>query len=512
MSENQNETFKMFETPQPKQETIFSKSEKIMSLLSIVFSFLFVHFAIWNTSGFFTTLLYIAIITAGIIFMRNNGYKFSKLNILIAVILYVFSFVFSVTANKFIKFLDLIFLVTIGAYFVYSVSCGKRRIGRFFPFEIIKSLIEFPFMHFSKEYEAISSLIKKTKFGTTAKLILAGLISAVPLTFVVSCLLMSADSGVEKILIGISNILLRQNIFSLAFEFLISIPASFWLFGMFYKNVHSEASDMLNEESCEKLLEKGRTINNVIVYTSVTPICFLYIIFFISQLTYFMSAFFGNLPENYSYAEYARKGFFELFAIEIINTAVIFFMNLFTKRNDAGKPKLLKFYTVLILLFTLLITATSLSKMIMYIDAYGLTQLRVYTSWFMILTFMMFILAIISQIKSNFHSMPFYAAIFTVMFAVLCFSRPDALITKYNLETYDQNHEYKISSSYIIDLAEMSDDAVAVILDEKYSEQIREALEYKSFWSEYIDDLEDRLDGDIYERSNISAIIIRSRL
>ena len=114
--------------------------------------------------------------------------------------------------------------------------------------------------------------------------------------------------------------------------------------------------------------------------------------FFISQAGYFLSAFTNSLPEGFTYADYARRGFFELFAIALINLGVTCFMSLFSKKAGREKPFALKFYSVMISVFTLILIATAMSKMIMYINRYGLTALRFYTSWFMVLLAMIFVL------------------------------------------------------------------------------------------------------------------------
>lgn len=516
------------ETPFPeyvmplKKETAFTRGEQVMAFAAIVLAFFFVHLVLWNISGFFTTLLYIAIITVSLLYMKKSGCEFSPFNRATAGVLYLFSFVFSVTANSLIKFLDVVFLLVGGAYFVYSVCSQSRQVGRFMPFEIFKSLLEYPFAHFGKELRAINFTVKKTAVGGSVKFVAAGLVVAVPLTCIVGSLLMSADSGVERILGGIAEFLHAQNVWSLLVQLGVSVPAACWLFGMFYSNLHRDEVEPLSEEECQAAVDRARKINNTAVYTAVTPICLLYALFFLSQANYFLSAFSGRLPADYSYADYARRGFFELFAIELINAAVIAFMNFFSQKSGKDKPKALKFYTLVISVFTLLITATAVSKMVMYIDNYGFTQLRLYTTWFMVLTALMFVYVIIRQFRSSFSFANAAAVTFTVMFALLCFSRPDAIIAKCNLEFYGD-----IMTAEDIDIMSgMSDDAVSVLLDSKYSGLLRSlgvpdvmtddnGRQYTSdtpVFEKIKHDTAEKYENDPYARYNLSAVIAQSRL
>lgn len=506
----------------PEKEINFTKAERIMAFVSAVLAFFFIHLVLWNVQGFFTTAFYIAVITAAIVFMRKSGRKFKAFHKVTAAVLYIFSFVFSVTANGLIKGLDVVFLLCGGTYLVYSVCSEGRGFGRFFPIELAKSVFEYPFVNFGMECTAINSTAKKSKLGGNAKLVIAGLLAALPLTLVVAALLMSADSGVERILRSIADFIGAQNVWTLIIELALSIPAGCCLFSLFYSNTHRNDGG-LDESKCENICSSARKINNTLIYSAVTPICLLYGLFFASQINYFTSAFMGRLPSEYSYAEYARKGFFELFAISVINACVILFISFCSKNSGRNKPKALKFYTVLISVFTLLITATAISKMVMYIQNYGLTQLRVYTTWFMTLIALMFIYVIIRQFKPDFSFMTCAAVTFTLMFALLCFSRPDALIARYNLEYCADS----ISYNDISEMKDLSDDAAAVIVEDRYAPVVKKAIESRNISSEnnlyssgnceyqtyesFVSNILAGLDRDPYARYNLSAILIRAR-
>ena len=188
----------------------------------------------------------------------------------------------------------------------------------------------------------------------------------------------------------------------------------------------------------------------------------LYVMFFISQAGYFLSAFMGRLPEGFSYAEYARKGFFELCCIVVINLFIMMIMNLHSTHSGEEKTSALKIYNVIFCIFTLILIATSLSKMVMYIDAYGLTVMRVYTTWFMVLCTFIFITVLVKQFKADMHMSKVIAVGFTVMFAVLCFSRAESLIVKYNHNTG------KVTMANVSDsgITFMSDDGVLTAVKE----------------------------------------------
>ena len=192
---------------------------------------------------------------------------------------------------------------------------------------------------------------------------------------------------------------------------------------------------------------------------SAVPLCVLYVIFFFSQASYFLSAFASRLPaDTASYAAYARQGFFQLCIVAVIDLAVIIGMNLFSKVGENGKKSgALKAMTVTLCVFTVLLIITAVSKMGMYISVYGLTRLRFYTSWFMLLLGVLFIGIIISVACEKFNLSKFAVTAFTVMFAALSFSDADRLIAEYNIGRYLDG---SLSSVDITMFSELSADAV----------------------------------------------------
>ncbi len=440
----------------------YSKLDCIFAFIVMIISFFFVKFVVYSVPGFIATILYIAIITLSIVFLKKNGCTFSRFNKLLAAVLYLFSVVFSITDNQLIKLLCVAYMFISGAYFVYSVSVGKNKIDRFLPFAFIKSIFEFPFISFGSGIGATKSVSHGSKFGSSIKMILIGLCTTIPLTVVVGMLLMSADEGVADILKNFTSIITNGNIIRLIWQLCIAVPCFCYLFGMLYSAAHKGKTRKLDDNACQEKLDGVRSVQNLILYTAVTPICILYVIFFISQANYFLSAFAGKLPDGYIYSDYARRGFFELFAISLINLAVIIVINIIARNSGKNKPVGLKFYSIMLCVFTLVMIAVAVSKMVMYISAYGLTRLRFYTTWFMALCAIFFILIIIKQLRYEFNASRWCTAAFTFMFALLCFSRPDAMIARFNIEMYNSGQLNQLDTDALL---EMSDDSVLTAIE-----------------------------------------------
>ena len=138
-------------TPKVKEKPVYSKAEVVLSVFVFIAAFCFVRYVVFHAMGFITTGLYIAIITAAIIYLRKKECSFSKFNKVLTGVLYLFTIVFSITANNFIKTLDAVFLFGAGAYLIYSVGADNKTVERFLPFAICKSIFEYPFSNFGKQ-------------------------------------------------------------------------------------------------------------------------------------------------------------------------------------------------------------------------------------------------------------------------------------------------------------------------------------------------------------------------
>ena len=85
-----------------------------------------------------------------------------------------------------------------------------------------------------------------------------------------------------------------------------------------------------------------------------------------------INAFAGFLPENYTTAQYARRGFFEMTVICAINVALISFSLLICKKDKKGNhPLAVRIICAFICLFSLIIVATVIGK----VDVSGVTNM-----------------------------------------------------------------------------------------------------------------------------------------
>jgi hypothetical protein len=200
----------------------------------------------------------------------------------------------------------------------------------------------------------------------------------------------------------------------------------------------------------------------------------VFVTYFITMAAYLFSAFGGELPTSYTYAQYARKGFFELCAVATINLALLAFTYLLARRQIREYPPFLRVLTGFISLCTSLLILTAMSKMLLYIGTYGLTRLRIYTLWFMVLLLLVFLVLLVWHIKS-FKLGRILVIIPLVCSLALFLTNTDGIIARYNVGQYLSGNTAEIDAQT---LAYLSDGALPYLHElEEYApdEDVRAA-------------------------------------
>ncbi|MBQ0109827.1 MAG: DUF4173 domain-containing protein, partial [Clostridiales bacterium] len=175
---------------------------------------------------------------------------------------------------------------------------------------------------------------------------------------------------------------------------------------------------------------------------------------FFSQWENYVSAFSKTLPSGFSYAEYAREGFFELCSVSAINLGVLALIALFMKRENKIENVVLKVISVVFSLCTLVLIATALSKMFLYIEKYGMTPKRIGTTWFMFTLAVVFVLIKIKQFAKNIKLVCASVFVCVLMFSVFCLIGYHKLIADYNVDKYISGDLDTVDIRSLIDLGD----------------------------------------------------------
>lgn len=339
------------------------------------------------------------------------------------------------SANGFLRFLAYSYALVIYGYYIYAATGNAIQKGftDFIAIDFFKALLVMPFSSLGHLFKAMFSgrAGKSGKF--LAKVLLGIGLAIVPTVMVLA--LLSYDKNFSELLTKILD-LDGFDILSHLFSILFGIPVGMYLFGLYISSADGKCGETLTVEGCQNASRQMKIVPAVTVMAAVLPLLFLYVVFFVSQWSYYVSGFTGVLPQNFSYAEYAREGFFQLCAVCVINLLVLGAVITFMRRKNKGTSVLFKLIAILLSLFTLVLIATAIAKLVMYIAIYGLTPKRVYAAWFMGLLAILFVLVIVKQFALKLHAVAAAIAVFAVMFAALSLPNTDGYIAKYNVDRY----------------------------------------------------------------------------
>lgn len=112
----------------------------------------------------------------------------------------------------------------------------------------------------------------------------------------------------------------------------------------------------------------------------------LFLLFVILQFTYLFGGTSNISIEGFTYAEYARRGFFELLAVALISLLLFYVLSLLTKRESIAQRWTFSGLGLMLVSLAGIILASAYTRLTLYEAAYGFTRLRTMTHIFMIWT------------------------------------------------------------------------------------------------------------------------------
>ncbi|MGI6733640.1 MAG: DUF4153 domain-containing protein [Anaerovoracaceae bacterium] len=464
-------------------EIKFTKSDFGFAIAMLVCGFLYWNLIRFDTLGAGVSLFAAVLCVLTVVYLQKSGIRPTKASLAYLGVVALSAVNFILFDNMELKGLNFLFLTLAFVYWI-AVITGRRLEGRLSVSiigDVVNQLLLVPFYNFGCGLLGIKERTGGNRRSKGVLNALLGILISIPVLFIVVSLLMNADAAFEHLMRSI-RISISEDILEYFIQIVLGIPVASYLFGLIYGNLRNRHTGHITSSSFEKTSRALRFVPGITVYSALTLLNAVFLIFFLSQTSYLFSAFNDRLPEAMTYAQYARRGFFELCAVAGINLFVIGAAHMLTDRGgksmrgeagsagggevgsemadgrkfDSEPPRMLKIETITLCVFTLLLIATALSKMILYINYYGLTQLRVYTTWFMLMLAILFVIIILRQFR-HFNGTKVAGISFIICFLLLCYANVDGMIAKYNIDRY---LEGSLESVDVAALGQLSDAAV----------------------------------------------------
>lgn len=417
-----------------KPKFTYTTTDTTFAWCSILVGFLLIHMLPTSKHPLGALLAVWVLYAAGGIYLRLSGISTRPRQILLCSLAAILSFSLLTNGNATLTTLMLLLLFALFLIWIYDLCglAGKSLKDAHLISHLANALARLPSQFFEAFFPALIGGFSKSsrKVWKTVGTILLGLVIALIPTLIIALLLSYDQQFLD----------LFEKIFSFSWEKLLhflrdlflGIPIGLFvfvaLFGCKLRSQKGVEEDQIDPRPMQ-------LAPRALLYAAVTPVLALYVLFFVSQWDYYISAFTHVLPDGLTYATYAREGFFQLCTVCAINAILLFLFHILMIKkiqNDLTT----RIYTILISLFSLILIATAFSKMLLYINSYGLTQKRVYASWFMLVLTLAFLAILVRQIWRKFPTTSVILIGSLLLVSLIALPNTDAIIARYNVNAY----------------------------------------------------------------------------
>ena len=247
--------------------------------------------------------------------------------------------------------------------------------------------------------------------------ILIGVVVAIPLLFVMISLLSSADQifgdAVETLL---GNIFLSWDaIWFLVFAF----AALLFTYGIIVSAPFGSRHHRQTKEG---------THEPIIAITAMGLLTLVYLLFSVIQILYLFTNNM-SLPDDMTYAEYARQGFFQLMFVSVLNVILVLICHAIF-----SKSTVLNIVLTIMSACTYVMIASAVYRMMLYVQQYHLTFLRVLVLWFLAMLVVLMAGVVLLIFNRAFPLFRFCLVAISVFYLGFAWIKPDYVIARYNVE------------------------------------------------------------------------------
>jgi len=284
---------------------------------------------------------------------------------------------------------------------------------------------------------------QKSKRGLA---ILRGVLITIPLLLLFGLLLASADKIFSDML-GSAFDWLKFDIFDNFIPHTLIIMLLTWLGAAALWHAMTKSEKQLAVQPDKPLFTPflGMTETSI----ALISLNVLFAFFLVVQFRYFFAGSANVSIDGFTYAEYARRGFFELVAVALIASVLYFSLASFTKRDTQTKKRAFSVMGGLLLAQVGVMLISAFQRLRLYEQAYGFTSLRLAAHVFMVFVGLLLLALIIMELTNSFRRLGLVLMLGFLAFALVMVGlNEDALIAQQNLDRAVQGE--KLDAAYLV--------------------------------------------------------------
>lgn len=439
-----------------QQASPFAKAGLIVGI-SLVLGFLF-DFLIYGKFPGLAFFIYVVIITLAFFGISwFYGGKISGGVLWLLVPLLFFSAMIAVRASILLTFLNavaVLLLMLLIAQVAFSERLRDFRIMDYVSVVVLPLFFVVPLFKTLADLFMLRGVAKNRRFLMQ---VLTGVAITIPVLLVFFLLFASADLVFHQVLTKIIDFKISPEfIFRTMLVFLATL-AFIGSYSYIFRKSEPGVGFPVAVEVERKTGGFGH-IESSILLGSVNT---LFFVFILVQITYLFGGLHNISAQGFTYAQYARRGFFELVAVALIALAMLLLLERFIARPEKGHAVLFRSLSTVLVVQVMVILASSLTRMSLYENAYGFTELRLYVHIFIFFIAAVY-LALLYKIHIDDRETTFIFKVFLMLVAFLALMNvinPDAYIARQNMQRYSKTG--RIDINY---LGSLSDDSLPVTI------------------------------------------------
>lgn len=459
---------------------IFQKSDKLMAAGALLFGMFFVWLFYGKYPGISVPLFVIGFYSLLFTYTRPVLTKEAKFGWFLSIPVFLISLTYALFGNEALMVLDILalpVLILLQTLLITGVNTYKWHSPGII-IDIIFGMIARCLLHIFKPFRLLVSLFKSKSAGKGSRSagtrVLIGLAISVPLVLILLPLLSSADMVFGKLVDKLPNLFVNVDAGEIIGRTLVALVIFFLSFSYLWSLGHKERPvDNTMNGIVLKTPEQKKVWDPVIIITVTVTVDILYVIFVVIQFAYLFGKF--GLPDGFTFAEYARSGFFELILVSLLNIALLAVTLTYTKKSAAGLNLAFRALNSIMIGCTIVMLISAHYRMSLYEQAYGFTFLRIMTHAFMVFLLVLFVITLARVWIDRLPLLKPYIVAAVIAFTVVNYINVDEMIAKNNVERYYTTKEIDID--YFRTLSSVVDDDLKKLAKDKDPNISAEAVE-----------------------------------
>jgi hypothetical protein len=300
---------------------------------------------------------------------------------------------------------------------------------------------------------------------TNMRSVLRGVLITLPVVVVFTLLLSSADAVFGDLAEQAVSIVLPESagsvieqLFLIAVFTVIALTACWTML-----DDRSEAS--LSPESSAREKSQRFRLNMIEASTVLGSVNFLFVAFVLIQARYFFGGEANITAQGYTYAEYARRGFYELLVVSCMTMLLLVALESLTYRKRE-EENMFRGLVVLMVALTFVILIAAFQRLNLYENAYGYTRIRMMSGTFMIWLVALLGVLLVAILRHR-REVFWIGCIVTGLGFILTLNlmNMDGFIARRNIARFDDTG--KLDVGYLLSLSDDAIPTVASLIDNR---------------------------------------------